>query len=122
MDQIIIEKLNKALEDIIEKFVVLNFFGILKREGQETWDILISGSNITDKPEVASQIIRIIQKYILKEEIVNFSRLVILKQDNVFIKAFTSLFKIKNGSTRISKTKVNNLMIDEAIVFYSSKD
>lgn len=121
MNTIIIEKLSKVLKDVLEKFGKLYFFGIVRREGQATWDILISGENIADKAETAMQVIKIMQKYISKEEVTVFARLVILKQNNLFIKSFTSLIKIENGIVNINKTKINNILISEAIVFYSSK-
>lgn len=118
MDTIIIEKLKKVLEKILEENKDIIFFALIRKPDMSTWDLVISGKNLNETAEDVTPIVKLINKTFDKNEITIFSRLVILNSESLFIKNIIKSFHIGDRSVlRIVNSKINNILIEEAYLF-----
>ena len=120
IDKEIIAKLKNILDKMREKKDISLFIVVL-REDSRVWDLVVGGKNL-DKRENLEWGIKIINKELNKDELVLFSQLLLLDSDNLFVKNINKAFRMPEGTVRIQNSKINNIAIKDAYLFYSKAE
>lgn len=105
----IIEKLKSLIKDLEKEYGSLLIFALFLRNGDlEKWDIIISASwlNPTEMQSYKT-ISSKLQEYLSDVELVQFSRVVILNQDDPVVSYLLGLETISNGGYK--ELKANEL-------------
>ncbi|KPJ54959.1 hypothetical protein AMJ47_02740 [Parcubacteria bacterium DG_72] len=120
IDKEIIAKLKNILDKMREEKNISLFIVIL-REDSNVWDLVIGGRNL-DTKENLEWGVKIINKELDKDEVVLFSRLLLLNSDNPFVENINKSFRMPEGTVRIQNSKINNIAIKDAYLFYSKME
>lgn len=120
MDSVILDKLKIVRSKILEKFEKLTLFVIIKRVDANLWDFVFAADKL-DSPDNLKIIADIIRKELDKNEMINFSRIVLLDSTDSFAKNFNSTFTVgdENGCVTVNGGQINNIRIKEAYLFFS---
>ncbi len=118
LDITIIDKLKGLLSKIISLGKRISLFVVIQREDANTWDLMIGGDKL-DTKENLDLITANINKIFEKNEIVLFSRLILLDSDHSFLNSINRAFAIEGGSVRIENTRIGNVFIKNSYLFYS---
>ena len=117
MERETINKLGTALSEMRNVFDVSTFV-IIKRDDVVLWDIVIGGTNL-DTQENLVQIADIIKKYLLPNELREFSRIVLLNSTDNFISNLRRTFSVESGDMELKNAQINNIFIKHAYLLYS---
>jgi len=117
LSTIIITKL-KELFGIILSEQRISLFIVIQRGDANMWDIVIGGDCLRTKKNIDS-ILKIINRIFKKNEIILFSRLILLNLDNSFLNSINQTFSAEGGSIKIENTRINKILIKNAYLFYS---
>ncbi|XOA43037.1 MAG: hypothetical protein ACKKMO_01015 [Candidatus Nealsonbacteria bacterium] len=118
LDVTIIDKLKGLLSKIISLGKKISLFVVVQQEDSNTWDLVIGGNKLDTKGNL-DLITANIKKIFEKNEIVLFSRLILLNSDHSFLNSINRAFAIENGSLKIENTRIDNVLIKNAYLFYS---
>jgi len=120
IDKGIIAKLKNILDKMKEEKNISLFIVVL-RENSNVWDLVIGGKNL-EKRENLEWGIKIINEEFSKDELVLFSRLLLFDADNLFVRSINKAFHMPEGTVRIQNSKINNIAIKDAHLFYSKAE
>lgn len=118
LDITIIDKLKGLLSKIISLRKKISLFAVIQQEDANTWDLVIGGDKL-DTKENLDLIAANVNKIFEKNEIVLFSRLILLNSDHSFLNSINRAFVVKGGSVKIENTRIGNVLIKNAYLFYS---
>ncbi|HSR89265.1 MAG TPA: hypothetical protein VLK22_02580 [Candidatus Udaeobacter sp.] len=118
MNDIILKKLRSILDEIlIPKKITL--FVVIKRDDSDLWDLVIGGEQLDNQVNL-SELAELINKRLDRNEIILFSRLVLLNSTDLFVKNFNQVFSMEtSGSMEIQNSQINNVFIKQAYLLYS---
>ena len=119
-DSVILDKLKIVRSKILGKFERLTLFVVIKRVDANLWDFVFAADKL-DSPDNLKIIADIIRKELDKNEMINFSRIVLLDSTDSFAKNFNSTFTVcdENGCVTVNGGQINNIRIKEAYLFFS---
>lgn len=119
--------INKFLE--IEKEInkekgFFNLFALFLREDSENkWDLIISATwFLNDEKKTLDYVIDKIKSKINKNEIINLSRIVLLKPNDPFVLNINSIIVCEHSITEFSSCVLNNMHIKHAFIITSKKN
>src|SRR3989344_3567990 len=115
------EEIRNKLKEIFREVSItkrLSLFVTIQREDSNLWDLVMGGENL-DSQENLIEIIDIINRILDRNEIVIFSKLVLLNSTDSFVRNFNTAFRTTNGDLEIQNSKINNISIKHAYLFYS---
>lgn len=117
MQEEVIKKFEEVLGKLLSENWAISFFAVIQQADTNRWDIVIGGDNI-ENAENTKAIAKIISNSLAREELVLFSRLVLLNSTNPFIKNITRSFRV-SGRIKIAGSTINNVFLKNAVILYS---
>jgi len=105
------EEIRNKLKEIFREVSItkrLSLFVTIQREDSNLWDLVMGGENL-DSQENLIEIIDIINRILDRNEIVIFSKLVLLNSTDSFVRNFNTAFRTTNGDLEIQNSKINNM-------------
>jgi len=120
------------MKDLIDKFISIEkelseeagdfelFALFLREDSPNKWDLLVSANWIDqDKSHALKIVSNKVQEHLEKKELVNLSRIVVIKDDNPALEAFHQAVSVEHGYTEIQNATFFGLEIKHAIVITS---
>jgi hypothetical protein len=117
MERETINKLSNSLNEI-RNVRDISTFVIIMRDDVALWDIVIGGTNLNNQENLVA-IANVIRKYLLPNELREFSRIVLLDSTDNFIGNLKRTFSVESGSMELKNTQINNIFIKHAYLLYS---
>lgn len=122
------------MKEIIEKFITIEkelseeqgdfslFALFLREDAADKWDLLVSADWIMyDKSASLKIISNKVQKHLGKKELINLSKIVLIKENNPALEALHNAVEVEHGKAEIQDRTLFGLQIKHAILITSRK-
>ena len=125
MNNDLLDKLSSIEKEISSKKGKFTFFAvILRKDAPNKWDLVLSaGWFKKNQKETMDYLTKIIQKNLDPVELLELSRMVLLREGTPFLEAMHKTFRVTDSDNRTRLVNVNlyGLEIEEAYIFISMK-
>jgi hypothetical protein len=117
----IVHKFRKIESSLSKERGEFNLFALFLREDSANkWDLLVSADWIENNKSEALQVIsQKIQKHLDKKELVDLSRIVLIKENNPALEAFHKAISVEHGNAEIQEGTFFGLNIKHAFIITS---
>jgi len=112
-------KLRQFLKMVQEEHNV-SLMVALKPDDSNLWDLVLGGQEL-DNQDYLKKFIALLNKILVKEDLIQFSRMVLINSDASFTTNFTGAFQVEGSDVELKNTRIDNVFIKEAHIFYSKK-
>lgn len=120
MNEVLLNKFRQILDVVREQRDGLSLFGLFELENAPNkWDVVIAATWVSEDTlkQDLDYIAGLIREHVTSDEVVQLSRVVLLRPEDTFVQTISRAFEVPSGTIEIRNSVFNGLLIRHAYLF-----